>query len=260
MEIRGANRMGRTIAISGKGGTGKTTVAGMLVLYLKENKRGPVLAVDADPNSNLHELLGLQLGGTVGELREHLREHLDALPASMTKQEYLEYEIQNSLIESEGFDFIAMGRPEGPSCYCYPNQVLREVIDRLSERYSYVVMDCEAGLEHISRRTTRDVDFLLITSDPTIRGIRTAKRIIDLARSLRNEIKKAYLILNRISDIGQVEALRSEVDKLGLNLVGVVPEDPKITEMDLKGLPINALAENSEAKESLEGIFQKLLA
>ena len=176
--------MTKTVAIAGKGGTGKTTVAALLIKLLSQ--KGLVLAVDADPSTNLNQALGLSLDDnkTVGRIREKMTEDVSKgrFSPTIAKQEYLFSKIMESLVESKGFDLLAMGRPEGPGCYCASNEFLRVSLDKLVKdyKYNYIVMDCEAGMEHISRQTTRDVDVLLIMSDPTIRGITTAARMKDL--------------------------------------------------------------------------------
>ena len=177
-----------TIAVSGKGGTGKTTVSALLVRALVEKEKKPILAVDADPNSNLNECLGVSLKRSVGDIRETLLEKQQSLPPDQSKESYLDYMIQSSLTESDAFDLLAMGRPEGPGCYCYVNNVLRKIVDSIASGYPYVVMDTEAGLEHLSRRTTRDLDVLIITTDPTTRGAATAKRIAELVKELDTKV------------------------------------------------------------------------
>jgi len=188
--------MSFTIAVSGKGGTGKTTFAGMIIRYLLEKNRGPVLAVDADSNANLNEVLGIEVKSTIGEMRELMREEV---PTGMTKDVWFEYKVQEALTEAKGFDLLAMGRPEGAGCYCAANTLARKYIDLLTENYPYIVIDNEAGMEHFSRLTTRDVDLLFVLSDSSRRGIMTAARIRDLVRELKLNIKKDLLVLNRMA-------------------------------------------------------------
>jgi CO dehydrogenase maturation factor len=181
--------MTTTIAIAGKGGTGKTTIAALLIKLLSE--KGVVLAVDADPATNLNQCLGLPLDNTVGGIREQITEDVQKgrVAVGVAKQDLLDSKLMESLVESKGLDLLAMGRPEGPGCYCASNHMLRISLDRLGRNYDYIIMDCEAGMEHISRQTTRDVDFLLVTSDPTIRGITVAGGIKKLIGELRTQTR-----------------------------------------------------------------------
>ena len=194
--------MTTTIAVAGKGGTGKTTLAGLLIRRLAEDRAGPILAIDADPASNLNTVLGLPLEKTVGDVREETSEKARAnlLEAGIAKRDLLDYEINSSVVEGVGVDLLAMGRPEGPGCYCAANNMLRAIIDAIADSYPWVVIDNEAGLEHLSRRTTRDVDVLLIVSDATVRGITTAGRIAALLTELKTKVGKHYLIVNRAAD------------------------------------------------------------
>jgi CO dehydrogenase maturation factor len=218
-----------TIALAGKGGVGKTTVAGMVIKYLAQNQAGSILAIDADPSANLNMVLGLELEWTVGDIREEMLEQvksslvsggaaMGALPGGVNKRDYLDYEIRSSLSEGERFDLIAMGRGEGQGCYCAVNHTLREVIDGMSKHYAWVVIDNEAGMEHLSRRTTRDVQHLLVVSDPTQRGLVAAQRIADLRDELDVNVENAYLILNRVPGGKLPEALKTAVDKMGIPL------------------------------------------
>ncbi len=198
-----------TIALAGKGGVGKTTIAAMVIKYLSTEQTGAILAIDADPSSNLNMVLGLDLDWTVGDIREDLLTQvkssltaggaaMGALPGGVTKRDYLDYQIRSSLSEGGRFDLIAMGRSEGQGCYCAVNHNLREVIDAISKNYRYLVIDNEAGMEHLSRRTTRDVQHLLVISDPTQRGIVAAGRIADFRHELDIHIENTYLVLNRL--------------------------------------------------------------
>ena len=252
--------MAFVIALAGKGGTGKTSIAGLIVRYLVERKKGPVLAVDADSNSCLNETLGIDVPATIGRLRE---ESLQAVRSGserlggMSTEQLLEYQVQQSVIESKGFDLIVMGRPEGPGCYCAANNILRKYTDKLSETYPYVVIDNEAGMEHLSRRTTHKVNVLLIVSDPTIRGIYTAKRIDGLVDELELEIDRRVLIINRVPDSGE-EELKTLALNSGLSVAGIIPQDDLIFEYDLRGRPIFQLPGDSKAVKAVFSILDSL--
>jgi CO dehydrogenase maturation factor len=253
--------MTKTVAIAGKGGTGKTTIAALLIKLLSQ--KGLVLAVDADPSTNLNQALGLSLDDnkTVGRIREKMTEDVSKgrFSPTIAKQEYLFSKIMESLVESKGFDLLAMGRPEGPGCYCAPNEFLRVSLDKLVKdyKYNYIVMDCEAGMEHISRQTTRDVDVLLIMSDPTIRGITTAARMKDLIGELRSKIGKVGLIVNRVKDELSPE-IKKAIDESGLQVIALIPEDSNMAALEMKGRPITELPQESplqlKVKEIIEGL------
>ena len=247
--------MSTTIAMAGKGGTGKTTIAGLLIRFLLKKGIKPILAVDADANANLNEVLGLDVETTLGDARERLK---DGVPPGMTRDLYMEYKVHESLIESEGYDLIVMGRPEGPGCYCHANTLLSRYMDTLCGNYRVVVMDNEAGMEHISRLVARRADVLLIVSDPTQRGILAAKRIRDLARELKVNIKKDYVIINRVN--GELPAaVRAAADAAGLNLAGCVPEDELISRYDTEGRPTMQLPDDAKSVGALDEIFETIL-
>ncbi|MGQ9566564.1 MAG: ATP-binding protein [Anaerolineae bacterium] len=250
-----------TIAVAGKGGTGKTTLAALLIRYLEEHTDGTILAVDGDPSSNLNIALGLELESTVGDIREEalLETRSGAYNPAMPKHDYFAYRIEEALVESDRVDLIAMGRPEGPGCYCAANNILRNVIDRLGDQYDYVVIDNEAGMEHISRQTTRHIDHLFITSDPTQRGLTAAagiRRLVDQLSHHGTRVSHIHFVVNRVrgelpSDfVGQAHAL-------GLPLVGTLPEDPLIGEFDLQGRPIIQLPGDSPLVHAVEAIAEK---
>jgi CO dehydrogenase maturation factor len=253
--------MTKTIAVAGKGGTGKTSVAALLVKLLSQ--KGLVLAVDADPSINLNQALGLPLDDskTVGRIREKMTEDISKgrLSPTIAKQEYLFGKILESLIESKGFDLLAMGRPEGPGCYCAPNEFLRVSLDKLVKdyKYYYIVMDCEAGMEHISRQTTRDVDVLLIMSDPTIRGVTAAVRIKELIVELRTKVGELGLIVNRVRGELSPE-IKKVIDESGLQVIALIPEDPNMAGLEMKGRPVTELPQESplqlKVKEIVEGL------
>jgi CO dehydrogenase maturation factor len=251
-------RTGTVIAVTGKGGCGKTTVAAFLVRLLVERGLGPILAVDADPNMNLNAALGLPVDATVGDVREDTLAQVESLPGGMSKTEYLRYRTAEALVEAKGFDLIAMGRPEGPGCYCYANSILRACVDELVGRYPWVVMDTEAGLEHISRRTTRDVDVMLILSDPTVRGIETAFRVGDLARSLKTRVGEFRLAINRVQ--GSIpQNLVALAAEHGFPELAAIPEDPEVRSLDAQGVPLVQVSSSSPALLSVSKLLDEIL-
>ena len=254
--------MTKTIAVAGKGGTGKTTVAALLIKLLSQ--KGLVLAVDADPSTNLNQALGLPLddGKTVGRIREKMSDDVSKgrFSPSVSKPEYLFSKIVESLAESKGFDLLAMGRPEGPGCYCASNEFLRASLDQLVKdyKYNYIVMDCEAGMEHISRQTTRDVDVLLIMSDPTIRGITTAARMKDLIGELRTKVGEVGLIVNRVKGELSPE-IKKAIDESGLQVIAMISEEPDMANLEMKGRPVTELAPESSLQLKVKEIVEGLL-
>lgn len=258
-----------TIALAGKGGVGKTTIAGMVIKYLVQNKPGPVLAIDADPSSNLNMVLGLDLDWTVGDIREDMLAQvknslvapgaaMGALPGGVPKHDYLDYKIRSSLAEGDAFDLIAMGRSEGPGCYCAVNHNLREVIDSISKNYRYIVIDNEAGMEHLSRRTTRDVQHLLVVSDPTQRGIVAAERIASFRNDMDIRIERAYLIINRLP--GAIPpTLQAEINKLDIQLLGTVPTDDELVSFEFSGKPLVELGNDSPVYQSIANMMGSIL-
>lgn len=261
--------MTTTIALAGKGGVGKTTISGMVVKFLMQSQPGAILAIDADPSSNLNMVLGLELDWTVGDIRENLlaqvKESLTAGGAAMgtiaggvTKREYLEYEIRSSLSEGDHFDLIAMGQPEGPGCYCAVNHNLRDVIDSISKNYRYVVIDNEAGMEHLSRRTTRDVQHLLVVSDPTHRGIVAAERIAGFRKEMGINIENCYLILNRVP--GEIPPpLQARLEQLEVPLLGTVPANLELAEFEFSGRPLVDLGDDSPVFQAVAGMMRQIL-
>jgi CO dehydrogenase maturation factor len=248
----------KTIAIAGKGGTGKTTIAALIIRWLNEHSAKPVLAVDADSNVNLNDALGVELKDTIGAIREEAKSSAHRLPGGMTKQQFLEYKIQNSLVETPDFDLIAMGRPEGPGCYCYANNLLRDILRTLSANYQYVLIDNQAGMEHLSRRTAQNIDYLLIVSDPSVRGIRSAAKISRLIKELDARVQEKYLILNRIQNSipQQVEKIIEEEE---LKLFQSIPEDKKLLEQDQSGKPIVQITTDSPAYQAIDELLMRLL-
>jgi len=246
-----------TIALAGKGGTGKTTTAALAVRALRELGARDVLAVDADPNSTLHEALGVEVERSVGEITEELLNSGEATPGGMSKDAWLELNVHRYVVENKEFDLLSMGRPEGSGCYCYANNLVRSCIDSLSRGYEYVVMDNEAGLEHLSRRTTRNVDALLIVSDPAVRGIRTAGRLDALVNELDINAGERYLIINR-ADEPLDPALQQAAEETGLTLLGTVPNAPEIATCDLQGVGLFDLPDTSPALATVKEMISRI--
>jgi CO dehydrogenase maturation factor len=247
----------KTIAISGKGGTGKSTLAAMMIYWLRENISKSILAVDADCNVNLNELLGVELRSTIGAIREEMKANVNDLPGGMTKQQFLDYKIQSGLIETPDFDLIAMGCSEGPGCYCYANSLLRDILTSLARNYEFIVVDNGAGMEHLSRRTTQNIDYLIMVSDPIVRGIKAAGKISRLVKDLETRVNEKYLVLSRVNDIihpSVIECIREE----GLQLIGTIPEDNFLLASDHQGNAIWPVIKDSYAFKELEKIMIKL--
>ncbi len=252
--------MTTTIAIAGKGGTGKTTLTGLIVRRLTEERAGPILAIDADPASNLHAVLDLPLEKTVGDVREETSEQARAnlLEAGIAKRDLLEYRINSSVVEGVGVDLLAMGRPEGPGCYCAANNMLRAIVDTIASSYEWVVIDNEAGLEHLSRRTTRDVDLLFIVSDPTIRGVTTAGRIAALLEELDTKVGKHYLVINQAGG-DLTPQLKDAIGQHHLDLLAVLPDDPLVAAFDAAGRPLRDLPDDSPMSRAVDTIMDVVL-
>ncbi|MFA4842462.1 MAG: AAA family ATPase [Candidatus Omnitrophota bacterium] len=245
--------MSYTIAIAGKGGTGKTTVAALLVRLISEQKLGSVLAVDADPNSNLGEALGLVPRETIGSILDRIAAHPDKIPSGMSKDRFIEYEVQSAVEESDGFDVLTMGRPEGPGCYCYVNNVLRNCLGKLMRDYDYIIIDNEAGLEHLSRRTTRSADALVVICDATSAGLRAAHRINELVKELNIKAVKRLLLVNRS---GALE--KEKLFGLDLQYIGSLPEDTRIQEISLNGASLTDLSNDAVSLVTLREIGEKV--
>ncbi|MEE8391959.1 MAG: AAA family ATPase [Anaerolineae bacterium] len=257
--------MTTTIALAGKGGTGKTTISALLIRYLVEERDGSILAIDADPATNLNMVLGMEMGATVGAIREDMLDQVQSsgalagsMPGGMSKQEYLDYQVQMALEEGDRVDLLVMGRPEGPGCYCAANQMLRVIVDRLGKQYDYVVIDNEAGMEHLSRRTTRDVDVLLLVTDPTQRGLATAKYMADMVPGLKIGVGRVYLIVNRLRD-SMPAPLAQAIEQTGLELLNTVPDDPEMAEFEFTGRPLVELPAETAVYQAVRETARKIL-
>lgn len=252
--------MTETIAIVGKGGTGKTTFAALTVKFLREAGLTPILAIDADPSANLNMALGMELGDTVGQIREDTRDQVTGgtFQPGISKPDWFQYQVEQCVVEGADVDLLAMGRPEGPGCYCAANHMLRTAIDRLGDSYRSVVIDNEAGMEHISRQTTRDVDWLFIITDPSQRGLAAAEQIVHLVASLGTRIGRSGLIINRVS--GELpEEFRRRAEALGIPLLGLLPQDPEIARLDAEGRPLVGLDDSSAVYPAVKAILQECL-
>ncbi len=250
--------MSFNIAVAGKGGSGKTSVASLIIRYLKKNGSGPILAIDADPNANLGESLGLDVKQTVGLVLNEFQKDKINIPPGMNKQDYLDYKLNEIIVESKGLDLVTMGRGEGPECYCYPNLILKKFVDSLAENYAYMVMDNEAGMEHLSRRTTQNVDGLFIISDHSVKGIRTVARIRDLVSELKLVVKKQLVIVNFVPT-GLDPLVTEELDRLGIDSVITIPLDNEVYECDLKLKPLLDLPDTSKAVMAVSDLMTKIL-
>lgn len=246
------------IAVSGKGGTGKTTIAGLIIKYLLKENLKPVLAVDADPNANLQDALGIKVENTVGKILDEFLNVKENLPPGVVKETLLESKISEILWEGRGFDLLVMGQGEGPGCYCYPNVVVRNYIEKLSKNYKYIVIDNEAGMEHISRRTDGNLDILFLISDPTVKGIKTCKKLKELIKKLKIDVGKNYVVINRVKD-ELPENLKEILEKEELELIQTIPEDKSITEADIENIPLINIKEDSPSFLKVKEMMEKIL-
>ena len=249
-----------TIAVAGKGGVGKTTTCGMLIDYLCKKQNGPVLVVDADANSNLNEVLGVEPETTLGQIREEMAqaELKGTIPKSMTKAEYAEIKFNNALIEEDDFDMLIMGRTQGEGCYCFVNSMLKRQMDKYVPNYRYVVMDNEAGLEHVARGTLPHVDTMLLISDCSRRGVQAVARLAEMIKEMDLNPGQMGLIINRAPNGVLDEGVKAEIDKHGLKLLGVLPQDEAVYRCDCDGEPSAKLPDNNPVKTALRGIMQGL--
>ncbi len=250
--------MSLTIAVSGKGGTGKTTLAGLIIKSLVNRGKKPVLAVDADANATLNEVLGLEVAATVGSVRENVLAGIKDLPASMSKSEILDMKIQSSLIEAAGYDLLVMGRPEGPGCYCFANNLIRDIIEKLTDSYPFIVIDNEAGMEHLSRRTTQKIDILFIIANPIKRSVLTAKRISDLVDEMDIAVRKKKLIINR-ADGELTPELIDYIESVNFDIAAAIPEDRLVYQMDSKGQPTYDIDQQSAAYQAIDRLIGDLV-
>ncbi len=250
--------MSFSIAVAGKGGSGKTSLASLIIRYLRNNKLEPILAIDADPNANLGESLGLDIKQTLGSIIASFNEEKINIPPGMTKEAYLEYKLNEAIVESKGLDLLTMGRGEGPECYCYPNLLLRKFADSLADNYAYVVMDNEAGLEHLSRRTTQNIDVLLIISDHSVKGVRTVARIRDLVSELKLVVNRQSVIINFAPD-KLAPLVTEELARLGIEPTALVPEDEEIYKYDLELKPLLELPDASKAVRAVNDLMARFL-
>lgn len=246
--------MGQIIALAGKGGTGKTTITALIVRILKEKKLGSVLAIDADPNSNLGEVLGVEVSDTIGAILDKIATEPDKIPSGMTKERFIQHEVQAAIQENDGFDLLSMGKPEGPGCYCYVNNVLRGLMTRLMQDYDYVVVDNEAGLEHLSRRTLRQADTLIVVSDASSVGLKAAKRIKELAAVLKFEVKRSFLLINRLEN----DLPMRKIQETNLELLGSLPQEPQIEKLSLLGEAIFDLKSDAQVFKLLNSMGEKI--
>jgi len=248
--------IGKVIAVNGKGGTGKSTIASLLVKHIIDNSLGSVLAIDADPNSCLADSLGVKSPETIVGICEDVSKNLSKIPAGVTKDRFIEMRVQEAVNETKDFDLLVMGRPEGPGCYCYVNNLLRGIIGSITRSYDFVIIDNAAGMEHISRRTTGEMNKLLVVSDYSIPGVRSALRIYELARELGIKIDGAYLVINKIS--GPLAPLAGEIARTGLGIAGTVPYDEEIVDWNVSNKPIFEFRD-ATVKSDIEEIFNNLM-
>lgn len=249
--------MSINIAVAGKGGSGKTSITSLVIRYLMKKGPGPILAVDADPNANLGDSLGLSPQKTIGSIIATFNEEKINIPAGMTKEAYLEFRLNDAMVESKSLDMVTMGRGEGADCYCYPNLLLRKFLDNLSGSYAYVVMDNEAGMEHLSRRTTQNIDELFLISDHSVKGVRTLARLRDLITELKLVVKRQSVIINFVPN-GIDPLLNDEMSRLDIEPAAIVPLDKTISEYDLNSKSLLELPDTA-ASRTVDDLMDKLL-
>jgi CO dehydrogenase maturation factor len=246
------------IAICGKGGTGKTTLSAVILRFLIRSGKAPVLVIDADADGNLAQALGLKGVQTVGAVLDEMEKKVSQLPPGMSKDKWLEGRLAELLVEEKGYDFLSMGRGEGPGCYCYVNSVLRRLMDNLENNYPYSVMDNAAGMEHLSRRTTRAADILFLVSDHSVRGVESGARIAELAKELKLDVKEMGFVINRVP--GEIDpVIRKKVEEKGLPLLGSIPEDDRIKRFDLEGKSLLELPDDNQVTVAVREMVGKIL-
>lgn len=251
--------MSYTIAVAGKGGTGKSTLSSLIIRHLVKTGQTPVLAVDADADANLAGLLGITDHSSLGDIREEVLANVNNIPASMPKEAYVELKLEDVLVERQGFDLVVMGRSEGKGCYCYVNTLLRKYLQELTPNYKYVVMDNQAGLEHLSRHTTQNVDALLLVSDPSVKGINTAAKVSELVKELKLNVKKQFLVVSRLS--GEVpQQLNEYAQKNNLSIDAVIPYDEEVIKFDLNEESILNLDDNTKIACAVTELMDKIVS
>ena len=252
--------MTTTIALAGKGGVGKTTVCGLLIQYLAAKKRGPVLAVDADANSNLNEVLGMEVFTTLGEIREEMeRDGMSStIPAGMTKADYADMKFADALSEGDDYDLLVMGRTQGKGCYCFVNGILTAQLAKYSANYRYIVVDNEAGLEHLSRGILPKVDTVLMVSDASRRGVQACERIYELTKTLKLGAKQVKLLVNRAPGGELTDGVRDEIERSGMELLAVLPQDDEVYEYDGEGRPTAELPEDNAFRRAVYAALDQL--
>ena len=248
--------MSKVIAFAGKGGVGKTTVAALVVRHLSHSGKAPILAVDADPNSNLGETMGLDVPTTIGDIRENYMRDPQGVPSGMDKINYIETLVEQALIEKPQFDLLVMGRQEGQGCYCMVNNILNNFTEKLSANYNYLVVDNEAGMEHLSRRTSGDVDMLYLVTDYSLRGLRAVKRIHDMLDSLNLQIGNLGIVVSRGPE-QLSQTFIDEVEEIGLPIMGVIPDDPALLDFDMERKSLLDLPDDSLSVRAIESMLRE---
>ncbi len=248
--------MTKKIAVAGKGGTGKTTFTALLIRELVKQKKGAILAVDADPNSNLNEALGIEVKETIADILDEVKGSA-SVPQGMPKDVFVEYRLNQVLQETPDVDLLVMGVPQGGGCYCYPNDLMRKYLEGLRENYDFVVMDNEAGMEHLSRKVVTDIDALLVISDSSARGVRSAGRVFDIVKSVGIKVKQIGLVITKTMEDG-IDQLAEEIKNTGLDLIGTIPYDEAVAKQDLAGKPLFDLADDAKSVQAVAAIVKKI--